>query len=61
VSIGFASDDETKWIMPRAGELCILAGADESQLDRWIAVGQQRRELARAVPQTYARRRRMWI
>ena len=60
VSLGFSGDDPTKWAMRRAGELCVAAGADESQLEHWIAVGLARAELAKAVPSTYsgAKRRR---
>ena len=56
VSLGFSGDDPTKWAMRRAGELCVAAGADESQVEQWIAVGQARAELAKAVPSTYVRR-----
>ena len=48
--------------MPRRliADLCVAAGADQDQLQHWVAVGQSTAEHARAVPSTYtgARRRR---
>jgi hypothetical protein len=57
VSLGFSGDDPTRWAMRRAGELCVAAGADQGQLEHWIAVGQVRAEQAKAVPTTYNRRK----
>jgi hypothetical protein len=31
-------------------ELCVAAGADQTLIDRWIAVGRQRAAIARAMP-----------
>ena len=56
VSLGFSRDDPTKWAMRPAGELCVAAGADQDQLEHWIAMGQARAEQAKAVAQTYNRR-----
>ena len=56
VSLGFSGDDPTKYVTRRIAEPCIAAGADQEQLERWIAVGQGRAELTKAVPQTYRKR-----
>ncbi len=56
VSLGFSGDDLTRWAMRRGGELCVAAGADQDQPEHWIAVGQHRAELSKAVPNTYNHR-----
>jgi hypothetical protein len=41
-----------------AAELCIAAGADEAQIERWQAVGYQRATGSREAPSSGAQRRR---
>ena len=60
VSLGFAGDDATMFVTRRVADLCLAAGADREQVQRWIAVGQGRAEHASAVPSTYSGARRRW-
>jgi hypothetical protein len=54
VSLGFSGDDPTKRATRRAGELRVAAGADQDQLEHWVAV---RPERSMRRPGTYNRRR----
>jgi hypothetical protein len=61
VSVGFSGDDRTKYVTRKIADLCIAAGADQGQLEHWVAVGQGRAVRAQAVQQTYPELRGLWV
>lgn len=46
VSLGFSAGDPTSYVTRRIAELCIAAGADQDEVEQWVAVVQTRAELS---------------
>jgi len=49
-ALGFGEGGQDAARYRQIAELCIAAGADQTLIDRWIAVGRQRAAIARAMP-----------
>jgi hypothetical protein len=57
VELGSRSGEPDESVGQRIAELCILAGADEEAMERWVQVGQTNKARARSAPQTYTKLR----
>jgi hypothetical protein len=49
-ALGFGEGGQEAAQYRQIAELCIAAGADQKLIERWIAVGRQRADIARAMP-----------
>jgi hypothetical protein len=58
---GKLREKSTQFVGRRIAELCIAAGAEADEVDRWVAVGQTRAELSKSLPQTFRTRRSLWL
>jgi hypothetical protein len=50
IALGFGEGGQDAARYRQIAELCIAAGADQTLIERWIAVGRQRAAMARAMP-----------
>ena len=50
IALGFGEGGEDAARYRQIAELCIAAGADQTLIERWIAVGRQRAAFAQAMP-----------
>ena len=59
LALGFGEGSQDAARYRQMAELCILAGADETLIERWVTTGRQRAAAARAMPHSGRRAREL--